>query len=130
MSRWTLYTSPGSCALASHIALREAGAEFDLVKVDFKAGQQQSAGYLAINPKGRVPALVTEEGVLTETPALLAFIAQRHPQAQLAAEAAARSEIRRKLDSGGAKGLVLREPIDLCRHDEVTLAKAIDRVRP
>ena len=84
MSRWTLYTAPGTCALASHIALREAGADFDLVKLDFKASQQQSAGYLAVNPKGRVPALVTDEGVLTETPALLAFIAQRHPQAGLA----------------------------------------------
>jgi glutathione S-transferase len=84
MSRWTLYTAPGTCALASHIALREAGAEFDLVRLDFKAGQQQSAGYLAVNPKGRVPALVTDEGVLTETPALLAFIAQRHPRAGLA----------------------------------------------
>ena len=84
MSRWTLYTAPGSCALASHIALREAGADFELVKLDFGAGQQQSAGYLAINPKGRVPALVTDEGVLTETPALLAFIAQRHPRASLA----------------------------------------------
>jgi glutathione S-transferase len=84
VSRWTLYTAPGSCALASHIALREAGADFELVKLDFGAGQQQSAGYLAINPKGRVPALVTDEGVLTETPALLAFIAQRHPRAILA----------------------------------------------
>ena len=84
MSRWTLYTAPGTCALASHIALREAGADFELVKLDFGAGQQQSAGYLAINPKGRVPALLTGEGVLTETPALLAFIAQRHPRASLA----------------------------------------------
>jgi glutathione S-transferase len=84
MCRWTLYTAPGSCALASHIALREAGADFELVKLDFGAGQQQSAGYLAVNPKGRVPALVTDEGVLTETPALLAFIAQRHPRASLA----------------------------------------------
>jgi glutathione S-transferase len=84
MSRWTLYTAPGTCALASHIALREAGADFELVKLDFGAVQQQSAAYLAINPKGRVPALVTGEGVLTETPALLAFIAERHPDARLA----------------------------------------------
>jgi glutathione S-transferase len=84
MSRWTFYTAPGTCALASHIALHEAGADFQLVKLDFGIGQQQSAGYLAINPKGRVPALVTDEGVLTETPALLAFIAQRHPHASLA----------------------------------------------
>jgi len=84
MSRWTLYTAPGTCALASHIALREAAADFELVRLDFGGSQQQSAGYLAINAKGRVPALVTDEGVLTETPAVLAFIAQRHPQAHLA----------------------------------------------
>jgi glutathione S-transferase len=84
MTRWTLYSAPGTCALASHIALREAGADFDLVTLDFGSGQQQSSDFLAINPKGRVPALVTDNGVLTETPALLAFIAQSFPQAQLA----------------------------------------------
>ncbi|HUN93813.1 MAG TPA: glutathione S-transferase N-terminal domain-containing protein [Burkholderiaceae bacterium] len=84
MPRWILYSAPGSCALASHIALREAGADFDLVNVDFSAGQQRSAEYLAVNPKGRVPALVTADGVLTETPALLAFIAMQYPDARLA----------------------------------------------
>ncbi|MDT4845136.1 Glutathione S-transferase GST-6.0 [compost metagenome] len=84
MSRWTFYSAPGTCALATHIALHEAGAEFDLVKLDFSAGQQQSAEYLRINPKGRVPALATEHGVLTETPALLAFVAQSFPKAGLA----------------------------------------------
>ncbi|CCN02657.1 glutathione S-transferase, N-terminal domain protein [Bordetella bronchiseptica MBORD675] len=84
MSRWTFYTAPGTCALATHIALHEAGADFDLVKLDFGATQQQSPDYLRVNPKGRVPALATEHGVLTENPALLAFIAQSFPQAQLA----------------------------------------------
>jgi len=86
MTRWKLYTSPGTCSLASHIALHEAGADFDLVKLDFGTMQQQSADFLAINPKGRVPALVTDGGILTETPALLAFIAQCFPQARLAPE--------------------------------------------
>lgn len=84
MERWTYYTAPGTCALATHIALHEAGANFEVVKLDFGAQQQQSAEYLAINPKGRVPALRTPQGVLTETPALLAFIAQRFPEATLA----------------------------------------------
>ncbi|WP_284616735.1 glutathione S-transferase family protein [Aquabacterium humicola] len=84
MSRWTFYTCPATCALATHIALHEAGADFTLVKLDFAAQQQQSAEYLKVNPKGRVPALVTKHGVLTETPALLAFIAQRFPQMNLA----------------------------------------------
>ena len=79
-----LYFAPGTCALASHIALADAGASYTTVKLDFKAGQQNSPEYLAINPKGRVPSLVTDRGVLTETPAMLAFIAQSFPQAKLA----------------------------------------------
>jgi len=84
MSRWTFYTAPATCALATHIALHEAGADFDRVTLDFAAQQQQSAGFLAINPKGRVPALATAQGVITETPALLLFVAQSFPAAQLA----------------------------------------------
>ena len=79
-----LYYSPGSCALASHIALQEAGADYRAERIDFKANQQNSPEYLAINPKGRVPALVTDRGILTETPAVLVFIAQSFPQAKLA----------------------------------------------
>ena len=79
-----LYYAPGTCALASHIALAEAGAPYTTVKLDFKANQQNSPEYLAINPKGRVPSLVTDRGILTETPAMLAFIAQSFPQAKLA----------------------------------------------
>ena len=79
-----LYYAPGTCALASHIALAEAGAPYTTEKLDFRSNQQNSPEYLAINPKGRVPALVTDRGILTETPAMLAFIAQRFPQAKLA----------------------------------------------
>ena len=79
-----LYFAPGTCALASHIALAEAGADYTVEKVDFKTNQQNSPDYLAINPKGRVPSLVTERGILTETPAMLAFIAQSFPKAKLA----------------------------------------------
>ena len=79
-----LYYAPGTCALASHIALQEAGAAYTTERIDFKSNQQNSPEYLAINPKGRVPALVTDRGILTETPAMLAFIAQSFPQAKLA----------------------------------------------
>ena len=79
-----LYYAPGTCALASHIALEEAGAAYTAERLDFKGNQQNSPDYLKVNPKGRVPALVTERGVLTETPAMLAFIAQSFPQAKLA----------------------------------------------
>ncbi len=84
MTMFTFYWAPNTCALASHIALEAAGASYQAVRVDFARQQQRSAEYLRINPKGRVPALVTERGILTETPALLQFIAQTHPGARLA----------------------------------------------
>ena len=80
----TLYYAANTCALASHIALEEAGAEFVTRRVDFGTAEQTKPDYLDINPKGRVPSLVTERGILTETPAILAFIAQTHPAARLA----------------------------------------------
>ena len=79
-----LFYAVGTCALASHIALEEAGAEYDAVRLDFRTNDQRKPEYLAINPKGRVPALVTDDGVLTETPAILAFVAQSFPSAGLA----------------------------------------------
>lgn len=79
-----LYYSPGSCALASHIALEEAGADYEAIRINFGAEEQRKPDYLAINPKGRVPALITDKGILTETPAILLYIAQSHPQAGLA----------------------------------------------
>jgi glutathione S-transferase len=79
-----LYYSPGSCALASHIALQEAGASYTTERIDFKSNQQNSPEYLALNPKGRVPAMLTDRGILTETPAMLAYIAQSFPLTKLA----------------------------------------------
>ena len=79
-----LYHAPATCALASHITLAEAGADYATERIDFKVNQQNSPDYLKINPKGRVPALVTDRGILTETPAMLAYIAQSFPQAGLA----------------------------------------------
>jgi len=79
-----LFYAVGSCSLASHIALEEAGADYEAVAMSTKLGDQRKPEYLAINPKGRVPALVTDRGVLTETPAILAFVAQSYPAAKLA----------------------------------------------
>ena len=79
-----LYYAPETCALATHIALADAGADYRLHRIDFGKEEQRSAAYLAVNPKGRVPALVTARGILTETPAMLAFVAQSHPEAGLA----------------------------------------------
>jgi glutathione S-transferase len=79
-----LYYAPHTCSLASHIALEDAGAEYATVRIDFASNEQRKPEYLAINPKGRVPALVTDRGILTETPAMLAFIAQSFPTSRLA----------------------------------------------
>jgi glutathione S-transferase len=79
-----LFYAPHTCSLASHIALEDAAAEYATVRINFADDEQRKPAYLAINPKGRVPALVTGRGILTETPAMLAFIAQSFPQARLA----------------------------------------------
>jgi glutathione S-transferase len=78
------YYGVASCSLASHITLEEAGADYEAIRIDFRSNQQQSPEYLALNPKARVPTLVTERGVLSETPAILAYIAQTHRAAELA----------------------------------------------
>jgi glutathione S-transferase len=79
-----LYYSPGACSLASHIALEEAGAPYSTQRVDLKGGEQRSPEYLKINYKGRVPALATDRGILTESPVILGYVAQSFPQARLA----------------------------------------------
>jgi glutathione S-transferase len=81
-----LFHAWGSCSLASLIALEEAGADYELTVMNTKAGDQRAPEYLAINPKSRVPALVTEHGVLTETPAILSWIPETHPAAGLLPE--------------------------------------------
>ena len=79
-----LYYAPNTCALASHIALEEAGANYETVRLNFKTDDQKKPDYLKINPKARVPSLVTDRGIITETPAILFYIAQTHPAAKLA----------------------------------------------
>ena len=80
----TLYYAAHTCSLATHIVLEEAGTDYSTVRIDFGSAQQRSPEYLKVNPKGRVPALVTDRGILTETPAMLAFVAQSFPAAGLA----------------------------------------------
>ncbi len=78
-----LYCAPNTCALASLVTLEEAGAEYEISPVDFSREEQRGPDYLAIKPKGRVPALATDDGIITETPAILTFIAQSYPDANL-----------------------------------------------
>lgn len=81
-----LYYSPGSCALAPHIVLLEAGYAFELEKVDIPNKKTASgADYWQINPKGYVPALQLEDGeVLTEVSTILQYLADQKPAAGLA----------------------------------------------
>jgi glutathione S-transferase len=74
------FFGPHSCALASHIALEESGLDYEAVRLDLVAGDQKKPEYLKINPKSRVPALVTDRGALTENPAILAYVAQTAPK--------------------------------------------------
>ena len=83
-----LFYADGTISIAPAIALLEAGLDHDLARIDFSQATQTKSEYLAINPKGRVPALVLEDGsVLTETGALLDFIAAVAPQASLVPDA-------------------------------------------
>ncbi|MCC3305392.1 glutathione S-transferase family protein [Sneathiella sp. HT1-7] len=71
-----LYYNPGTIALAPHIALEESGTDYEAKKLNAAIMEHTKPEYLAINPKGRVPALVTDRGILTETPAILLYTAQ------------------------------------------------------
>ena len=81
-----LYYSSGSCSLASHIVLEEAGAKFEAQRLNLKEGDSRKPEFLKINPKGKVPTLVLDDGqVLTENPAIMSYIADTHPEAKLLA---------------------------------------------
>lgn len=80
-----LYYSPGACSLAPHIVANEAGIPLELVKVDIKAHKLEDGGdYYAVNPKGYVPALQTDDGhMITEGPAIDQYLADLKPDAHL-----------------------------------------------
>jgi glutathione S-transferase len=79
----TLYHSPFACSLASRFALGEADLDHELHVVRLSAGENQKADYLAINPRKKVPALSTGDGLLTETSAILPYIADQVPDKNL-----------------------------------------------
>ena len=78
-----LYFAPNTISVAAAIALEEAGLGYEAIRLDFASGEQTKPGYRQINPKGRVPALAVDGGILTETGALLEYIAACAPQAGL-----------------------------------------------
>lgn len=79
-----LHTGKGTIGLACEIALEEASAAFETHRLNFLENEQRSEPFLALNPKSRVPALETDRGVITETPAILGYIARTFPAAELA----------------------------------------------
>lgn len=85
--QYRLFHSPGACSLAPHIVLEELGIAYEPVRVVIAEGQHRKPEYLAINPRGRVPALWIKdeagERILTEAMAIMSFLARRHPQPQL-----------------------------------------------
>ncbi|WP_375698850.1 glutathione S-transferase family protein [Pseudophaeobacter sp. TrK17] len=78
-----LYYAPGTISIAVAIALEEAGLDYEAIKIDFANKEQTSPAYAQINPKSRVPALAVDGGILTETGALLDYIADIAPDADL-----------------------------------------------
>lgn len=77
------YCAPKTISVATAILLEETGLEYEPVKLNFAKGDQTKPEFHAINPKGRVPALVTDQGILTETGALLEFLAAKVPDMSL-----------------------------------------------
>jgi glutathione S-transferase len=75
-----LFYSPGAVSLVSHIAIEETGAPFEAVRVAIGEGAHQAPDYLAVNPRGLVPALEVDGRVIAETPAILMFLGQRFPR--------------------------------------------------
>lgn len=78
-----LYYAPTACSIAPHIALEELGVPFEARPIDLAKGEQSAPEYLAVNPQGRVPAMVIEGQTVTELPALLTYIANLRPDAGL-----------------------------------------------
>ena len=79
-----LYYAKGTAALAPHIILEEIGKEYKATFVDFSKAEQTSPEFLKLNPKGRVPALITPNGILTETPTILTYLANTNTDLSLA----------------------------------------------
>ncbi len=74
---YTLYAAPGACSRVPMITLEEAGAAFDVELIRFMRGAHKQPSFLALNPKGKVPCLVTPEGPLTENPAIALYLAEQ-----------------------------------------------------
>lgn len=93
-----LYYTPGACSLSPHIALREAGLPFELVQVDLAKKELKAGGsFLAVNPKGYVPAIVLDDGaLLTEGAIIVQYIADQKPERQLSPKSGTKERVKLK----------------------------------
>ncbi len=131
-----LYYMSGACPLAAHIVLEWIGAPYETVEV--KRDQLKSPGYLKLNPGGLVPALVDGDVVLTENVAILHYLAELHPQANLDGDGTPRShaEVNRWLGFINSDMHQSFKPIfapgrflaDEAQHEELA-ARAKDKLR-
>lgn len=79
-----LFYSPGACSLAIHVLLEEIGKPYETTLVSMRDGSNRKPDYLALNPKGKVPALLRDDGsVLTQVPAIAVWLARTNPEAKL-----------------------------------------------
>ncbi len=83
MAELVLYYAPVTCARITLVALEEAGAPYELRLVNMAKGEQRSPAYRAVNPKAKVPAFLVDGALLTETPAILTWLARTYPEAEL-----------------------------------------------
>ena len=83
MPRLVLYFAPGASSMAPHIALFEAGADFEARPVSFRNGDNRTPAFLALNPEGKVPVLTIDGRPLTEVAAVLYYVARAFPDAGL-----------------------------------------------
>ncbi len=82
-----LYYAPGACSLGIHVLLEEIGKPYDGVVVNLRQGEQFQPGFIAVNPKSKVPTLERDDGsVLTEFPAIAYWLARTNPGAHLLSE--------------------------------------------
>jgi glutathione S-transferase len=83
MATMTFYYCPGACSMATHVALEEIGVPYEKKPILIAQSEQRGEAFLAVNPRGQVPALVVDGKLITETAAVLAYLGRAFPQAKL-----------------------------------------------
>ena len=79
----TLYYYPGACSLSVHAVLEETAHPYEAKRINIHGGENDTPEFRALHPRGLVPVLETPDGILTEAPAILLHLAERHPEAGL-----------------------------------------------